>query len=157
MQQQAVLFCERLISLSVTIKLLVMSWIVWYILLNCSETLRWGWWGGGDVAQLVEHGTSMLLTQVRFPGAAREILPRVHFQRRLSCSVHTPPSAIACIYICVRVKDPVVHVRVRWIMETLKHPACILSWVARLCYSWLSLGKATQIFHGRNPIRTIQL
>ena len=42
-------------------------------------------------------------------------------------------------------------------METLKHPACTLGWVARLCRSWLSPGKATRISHGRNPIWRIQL
>ena len=34
-----------------------------------------------------------------------------------------------------------------------KDPACTLisqGWVARLCCSWLSLGKATRISHGRN-------
>ena len=51
-----------------------------------------------------------------------------------------------------RLKIPVVHVRVHLIMETLRHPACIRGWVAQLCCSWLSLGKATQIFYGRNPI-----
>ena len=35
-------------------------------------------------------------------------------------------------------------------METLKHPACTVGWVARLCRSWLSPGKATRISHGRN-------
>ena len=63
----------------------------------------------------------------------------------------------ACTYICAHVKDPVVHVRVRWIMETLKRSTCRVIWVARLCRSWLSPGKATRIFHGRNPIGTIQL
>ena len=43
---------------------------------------------------------------------------------RLFYGVSTPPCAIACFYICAHVKDPVVHVRVRWIVETLKHPAC---------------------------------
>ena len=43
--------------------------------------------------------------------------------------MHTPPCAIACINIC---KDPVVHVGVWWIMETLTHPACTLGWVVRL-------------------------
>ena len=33
----------------------------------------------GDVVQLVEHGTSTPLTQVRFPGAARDISPIVNF------------------------------------------------------------------------------
>ena len=70
--------------------------------------------------------------------------------------VHIPPCALARIYICVHVKDPVVHVRVRWIMETLKHPVCTVGWVARLCRSWLSPGKATGISHGRNPRGTIQ-
>ena len=78
--------------------------------------------GVGNVAQLVEHRTGTSPTQVRFPGAARDFSPRVNFQCRLCYSVCTPPSAIACIYICAHVKDPVVHVRVRWIMETLKHP-----------------------------------
>ena len=41
------------------------------------------------------------------------------------------------------VKDPVVHVRVQWIVETLKHPACTVGWVARLCRIWVSPGKAT--------------
>ena len=74
----------------------------------------------------------------------------------LTC-VRVPPCAIACIYISAHVKDLVVHVRVRWIMETLKHPACTVGWVARLCRSWLSPGKAPQISHGRNPIGTIRL
>ena len=37
----------------------------------------------------------------------------------------------ARINISAHVKYPVVHVRVRWIMETLKHPACTVGWVAR--------------------------
>ena len=80
----------------------------------------------------VEHWTGMLLRLVRFPGAARDFCPRVNFQCRVSYGVRTPPCVIACILICAHVKDPVVHVRVRWIIETLKHPACTLGWVARL-------------------------
>ena len=94
---------------------------------------------------------------VRFPGAERDLCPRVNFQCRLSSCVRTPPCAIACINTCVHVKDPVVHVRVRWILETQTHPACSLDWVARLCRSWLSPGKATRIPHGRNPNGTLQL
>ena len=67
----------------------------------------------GDVTQLVEHQTGIPLTQVRVPGAARDFSPRVNFQCRLSYGVRTPPGAIACVYICVHVKDPVVHVGVR--------------------------------------------
>ena len=39
---------------------------------------------GGDVAHLVDHRTGTPLTQVRFPGAARNFSPRVNFQCRLS-------------------------------------------------------------------------
>ena len=56
--------------------------------------------------------------------------------------------------------DPVVYVRVRWIKETLSFgvwPEVIVVRVAGLCRSWLSLGKSTQIPHGRNPNRTMQL
>ena len=49
-----------------------------------------------------------------------------------------PVYAIACINMCAHAKDSVVHVRVRWIMETLKHPAYTVGCVARLCRSWLS-------------------
>ena len=38
---------------------------------------------GEDVAQLVEHQTSMLPVQVRIPDAARDFSPRVNFQSRL--------------------------------------------------------------------------
>ena len=100
---------------------------------------------GGDVAQFVQYRTGTLPTQVRFPGADRQgiFLQKSTFSADSSTvSVHNP-CAIACIYICVHVKDPVVHVRVRWIMDKLKHPACTVGWVARLCRSWLSPGKAT--------------
>ena len=75
------------------------------------ERERWDWVSererereGGDVAQLVEHRTGSLPTQVRFPGAARDFSPRVSFQCRPSrstVSVH-PPCTIAPIYICAQ-------------------------------------------------------
>ena len=105
----------------------------------------------------VAYRTGTSPSQVRFPGAARDFSPRVNFQCRLSYGVRTPPCAIACIYICVQVKDPAVHVRVWWIMETLKHRACTVGWVARPCLSWLYPGMATRISHGKNPIGTTQL
>ena len=81
--------------------------------------------GFRDVAQLVQLRTDTPLTQVRVPGAKGDFFsPRVNFRCRLSYGVRTPPCAIACIYICAHVKDLVVHVRVRWIVETLKHSAC---------------------------------
>ena len=58
---------------------------------------------GGDVVQLVEHRTDTPLTQVRFPGAARDFSPRVNFQCRLSYGVRTVPCAVACINICAQV------------------------------------------------------
>ena len=103
-----------------------------------------------DVAQLVDYGTGTPPTQVRFPAAARDFSPGVNFQCRLSNGVRTPPRAQSnAFYICAHVKDPIVHVRVRWIMETLKHPAWTLGWIARLYRNWLSPGKATEISHGK--------
>ena len=112
---------------------------------------------GGDVAQLKERQTGTLLAQVRFSGRARNFSPEVNFQCRHSYGVRTPPCATAFINICAHVKDSIVHVRDRWIMETLKHTACTAGWVARLSRSWLSPGKASRICHGRNPTETIQL
>ena len=58
----------------------------------------------------------------------------------LTMSVQYTP---VCFCICARVKDPTVHVRVWWIMEPLKHPACTIGCVAQFCCSLLSPGKAT--------------
>ena len=76
-----------------------------------------------DVAQLVRASDVTPLTQVRFPDAARDFLPRVNFQYRPSFGVRTFPCAIACINVCAHDKDLVVLVRVRWIMETKTYPA----------------------------------
>ena len=84
-------------------------------------------------------------------------LPESSFSVDSLTGVRAPPCAMACIYICAHVKDLVVHVRVWWIKETLKHSACTVGRVARLCCSGLFPGKATRISHGRNPIGTIQL
>ena len=114
-----------------------------------SSQLGWGGGGEGGVAQLVEPRTGTLPTQVRFPSAARDFSPRVNFQCRLFYGVRKHPCATACTNICVHVKDLVVHARVRWIIETLKHPSCTVDWVARLCRSWLSRRKVTRISHGK--------
>ena len=106
---------------------------------------------GGGVPQLVA-----LLMQVWFHGAARYFSPTVNFQCRLSYSVHTPMCAMACFHICEHVKDPIAHVRVRWIMETLKHPAHTVGWAVWLCCGWFSLWKATRISQGKNPTGAIQ-
>ena len=47
-----------------------------------------------------------------------------------SNGVCAPLRAIACIKVCAHVEDPVVHVRIWWIIEILKHPACPIGWVA---------------------------
>ena len=75
----------------------------------------------GDMAQLVERRTATPLTQVRFPGAARDFFLRVNFQCRLFYVYPYTPVCKRRHYISAHVKDPVVHVRVRWIMETVKH------------------------------------
>ena len=95
-------------------------------------------------------------------------IPRCHkgflffFSQKLSVQTilrcaFTPLCAIGYISVCAHVEDHVIHTRVRWIMQTLRHPVCIEGWVARLCCGWLSPGKATRICHGRNPNGTIQL
>ena len=102
----------------------------------------------------------MLLTQVRLPSAGRDFLPELTFSADSLMCVSTPLCAVACINICAHfkdVKDPVVHVRVRWIMENTKTPSMHLGLVS-VTLSQLTLpGKATHISHGRNPIGTIQL
>ena len=61
-------------------------------------------------------------------------------------------------------KDPVVHVRVQWIIETIKtttttttKTACTIDWVSQLCCSWLSSLKVTRISHWRNQYGRIKL
>ena len=95
---------------------------------------------------MVELGTARRRRRLDSPMRQEIFLPETTFS--FGYGVRTPP---VCIYICAHVKDPVVHVRIRWIMETLKHPACTVGWVAQLCCSWLTLGKAARISHGCNP------
>ena len=47
-----------------------------------------------------------------------------------------PPVQFVCINIYGHVEDPVVHVRVRWNMKTLKQLACTIGWVAQHCHSF---------------------
>ena len=68
--------------------------------------------------------------KIQFPCVARDCSPTVNFQCRLSYSACIPLCAVACINICVHGKDPAVHVRARWIIKTLKHPLCMVDWVA---------------------------
>ena len=64
----------------------------------------------------------------RFDSLVRQgnFLPESTFSAdSLTVSVKTL-CAIACIYICAHIKDPVVHIRVQWTMETLNHEACTI-------------------------------
>ena len=89
----------------------------------------------------------------RFDSPVRQgiFLPESTFSAD-SYGVRTPPCAIACTYICAHVKDPVVHVKVRWIMETLKHPACTVGWVARLSQLAFPWGKQPAFPMGEIPL-----
>ena len=69
-----------------------------------------------------------------------------------SYGVCTLLCAITCIHICVHVKDSVVHVRVLWIMKTLKHPACTAGWVARLSQLAFLGGRQLKFLTGEMPL-----
>ena len=58
--------------------------------------------GGGDVAQLVEYRTITPLTQVRFPGAARDFSPRVNFSVETLLRVSLHPGAQSDTFTSVR-------------------------------------------------------
>ena len=59
--------------------------------------------GGRDVAQLVEHQTGTLPTQVQFPGAARDFSPfsQLSVQTLLRCPF-TPVCNRMHIHLCAR-------------------------------------------------------
>ena len=101
-------------------------------------------WGETSASQSnsVQRTTNRICTlptQVRFPGTARDFSPRINFQCRLSYGVRTHPCAIAYINKCSHVKHHAFHVRVRWIMKTLKLKH----------YESRTLRKATRISHGK--------
>ena len=78
-------------------------------------------WGCGSVGRALDlHAASA----GSIPQCSKFFSHRVNYQCRLSYGARTPLCAIICIDICVQVKDPVENVRVQWIMETLKPPAC---------------------------------
>ena len=95
----------------------------------------------------------------KFDSAVRKVFfsPRINFRCRLSYGVRKPKCAIAYMNMCAHAEEPAVHVTVRGIMKTLKHSTRTVGWVARLCRSWLSPGKATRISYWRNHNGTIQL
>ena len=113
----------------------------------------------GDGMQLIWQSIGPARRRRRFDSPARQgtFLPEATFSRdSLTVSVH-PPCAIARICICAHVQGSVVHVRVRWIMETLKTPSMRPSLGSTTLLRLAFPGKATRISHGKNPIGTIQL
>ena len=75
---------------------------------------------GRDVAQLVVsdwHAVDAGLIPLCY---VQVFLPESTFSANSLTCVHTPPCAIACINICAHVKDPIVRVRVQWIMDKLQ-------------------------------------
>ena len=87
------------------------------------------------------------------PRCAKGFFSQSTFSADSLYDVRAPPCVTACIKIYAHVKDPVVHVRVRWIMEALKRPACTVGWVARLCRCWLSHEKAPEFPMGEIPMK----
>ena len=76
-------------------------------------------------SHFAEHHTSMLQEQVQFLHVVRNFSQSQLSAHTLVQWVYTPKrSAVTCSNICVHVKDPTVHVRVQWNMETQEHPAC---------------------------------
>ena len=113
---------------------------------------KWGCFWGRDVAQLIEHRTGTPPMQVRLFGTARDFSPSVNFQCRLSWGVRRPPCVTACVYMCAHVNDPAVHARVRWITETLKHPAWTVRWVARTVAAGFPRGRQPEFPIGEIPL-----
>ena len=75
---------------------------------------------GWDIPQLVRASDRHAADAGSIPRCGKEFFSQSQrsVQTLLRCSY--TPCAIACINICAHVKDPVVHTRVRWIMETPK-------------------------------------
>ena len=137
----------------------------YWLISSCSA--KQGFWGktSEGLGNLQGQGCSSVGTESHQHAANASSIPRCGkgFFSRSQLLVQTlviqcpyTPCAITCINICVHIKDHVLHVRVWWIMETLKHPACTVGWVVRLPQLAFP-GTATQISHGKNPNEAVQL
>ena len=96
----------------------------------------------------------VLSFKFQFTRVARELSPTVTFQCRLSYSVHAPSCERMHENLCAHLRS---HSSCQTWMEygnskTLSTPCRLI-----VSHSWLSLGKATWISHGRNPNWTIML
>ena len=81
---------------------------------------------GGDVAQLVRASDRHAADAGSIPQCGKGFFPPiVNFQCRLSymCPYTPVCNRIQGNNICALVKDPVVHVRIRWIVDSLDEPA----------------------------------
>ena len=76
-----------------------------------------------DVAQLVRAADRHAADAGSIPRCGKEFFSQSTFSANSLTCVRTPTCAITCTNICAHIKDPLVYVRVWWIMETLKHPA----------------------------------
>ena len=76
---------------------------------------------GGDVAPLVRASDRQAADAGSIPWCCMGFFSQsqLSVQTLLHVSVH-PPCENACVNICAHVKDTVVHVRIWWIVETLK-------------------------------------
>ena len=104
---------------------------------GCSLVGTASGWHAADAGLIPRGGKGFFLPESAFSADSLTVFVNPHVQSHAFISV--------------------VNVRIWCIMETLKHPACTIGWVAQLCCSWLSPEMATRISHGRNPIGTIQL
>ena len=84
------------------------------------------------IAQLVEHPTEKLgimLMQIWVLDAPRDFSPRVSVQCRHFCCLYSPLCAVACIDICVHVKNP-KHWQPYHFLDTWRYCTHWQEWVA---------------------------
>ena len=86
----------------------------------------------GDAVQRVELWTVASLMQVQFPGMGGDFPPSQLSVQTLLRSVVHPQVQLHALTAVLVLEDRVVHVRVPWIMKTIKHPACTMGWVVQL-------------------------
>ena len=108
----------------------------------------------GDVVHLVRASDRHAADAGSIPRCGKGFFShgQLSVQTVLRVSVH-PPCAIACINVCAHVKDPVVHVRFRWILETHKHRRLGSATLSQLAFP----GKSNPNFPCEKSIGTIQL
>ena len=77
-----------------------------------------------SISQLVRASDRHAADAGSIPRAARDFKESTFSADSVSVPVHP---LCACINICVHDRDPVVHVRVRWITATQTYPARTIS------------------------------